>query len=87
MLGQLRECVGRLPDGVGPFVTCTPTPAAPNAPGQPPALAFDPDRVIEIRVDLLSNGKRMAYTRAEMTAKGDSRVAVTVTSAFAYLED
>lgn len=46
------QSLGRLPDGVGPFVTCTPTPAAPNAPGQPPALAFDPDRVIEIRVDL-----------------------------------
>lgn len=42
---------------------------------------------IEIRVDVLSNGKRMAYTRVEMKAKGDSRVAVTATSAFAYLED
>ena len=42
---------------------------------------------VDIRVDVLSNGKRMAYTRVEMRASGDSRVAVTVTSAFAYLED
>jgi acyl-coenzyme A thioesterase PaaI-like protein len=39
---------------------------------------------VEIRVELLSNGKRMAYTRVEMRAKGDNRLAVT---AFAYLED
>ncbi|MBX9451076.1 MAG: PaaI family thioesterase [Mesorhizobium sp.] len=42
---------------------------------------------IEIRVEVLSNGKRMAYARVEMRAKGDMRVAVTATSAFAYLED
>lgn len=42
---------------------------------------------IEIRVDVLSNGKRMAYTRVEMRAKGEAKVAVTATSAFAYLED
>jgi acyl-coenzyme A thioesterase PaaI-like protein len=42
---------------------------------------------IAIRVDVLSNGKRMAYTRVEMTAVGDTRVAVSATSAFAYLED
>jgi acyl-coenzyme A thioesterase PaaI-like protein len=42
---------------------------------------------VEIRVDVLSNGKRMAYTRVEMRAKGDARVAVSATSAFAYLED
>ena len=40
-----------------------------------------------IRVEVLSNGKRMAYTRVEMRAKGDERVAVTATAAFAYLED
>lgn len=45
-----------------------------------------PDDVM-IRVDVLSNGKRMAYTRVEMRSKGDDRVAVTATSAFAYLED
>ncbi len=42
---------------------------------------------VEIRVDVLSNGKRMAYTRVEMRQKGDNRVAVTATSAFAYLEE
>ncbi|TYR32327.1 PaaI family thioesterase [Mesorhizobium microcysteis] len=42
---------------------------------------------IDVRVEVLSNGKRMAYARVEMRAKGDHRVAVTATSAFAYLED
>ena len=42
---------------------------------------------VQLRVDVLQNGKRIAYTRIEMRAKGDSRVAVTATSAFAYLED
>ena len=42
---------------------------------------------VEIRVEVLSNGKRMAYTRVEMRAKGEAKVAVTATSAFAYLED
>lgn len=42
---------------------------------------------VEIRVEVLSTGKRMAYTRAEMRAKGDARTAVTATSAFAYLEE
>lgn len=42
---------------------------------------------LEIRVDILSNGRRMAYARVEMRAKGDERVAVTATAAFAYLED
>ncbi len=42
---------------------------------------------IDIRVDVLSNGKRMAYTRVEMRAKGETKVAVTATSAFAYLEE
>ena len=41
----------------------------------------------DIRVDVLSNGKRMAYTKVEMRAKGEEKVAVTATSAFAYLED
>jgi len=40
-----------------------------------------------LRVDVLQNGKRMAYTRVEMRTKGDDRVAVSATSAFAYLED
>ena len=42
---------------------------------------------VEIRVEVLQNGRRMAYTRVEMNARGDSRVAVTATSAFAYLEE
>jgi acyl-coenzyme A thioesterase PaaI-like protein len=42
---------------------------------------------VEIRVDVLQNGKRMAYTRVEMRAKGEAKMAVTTTSAFAYLED
>jgi acyl-coenzyme A thioesterase PaaI-like protein len=42
---------------------------------------------VEIRVDVLQNGKRMAYTRVEMRTKGEAKVAVTATSAFAYLED
>jgi acyl-coenzyme A thioesterase PaaI-like protein len=42
---------------------------------------------VDIRVDVLSNGKRMAYARVEMRAKGDARVAVTATSTLAYLEE
>ena len=42
---------------------------------------------VDIRVDVLSNGKRMAYVRIEMRASGDSRVAVSATGAFAYMED
>lgn len=42
---------------------------------------------VDIRVDVLSNGKRMAYTKVEMRAKGETKVAVTATSAFAYLEE
>jgi acyl-coenzyme A thioesterase PaaI-like protein len=42
---------------------------------------------VEIRVDVLQNGKRMAYTRTEMRPAGEARTAVTATSAFVYLED
>jgi acyl-coenzyme A thioesterase PaaI-like protein len=42
---------------------------------------------VEIRVNVLSNGKRMAYTRVDMRAKGDQRIAVSTTSTFAYVED
>lgn len=42
---------------------------------------------VDIRVDVLQNGRRMAYTRTGIRASGDARVAVTATSAFAYLED
>ena len=46
-----------------------------------------PPGEIGLRVDVLSNGKRMAFTRAEMRAKGEARVAVSATMAFSYLED
>lgn len=46
-----------------------------------------PPGAIAIRVEVLSNGKRMAFTRAEMRAKGDRRIAVSATMAFSYLED
>ncbi len=42
---------------------------------------------VEIRADVLSNGKRMAYMRMEMRAAHETRVAVSATGAFAYLED
>ncbi|MFN3764859.1 MAG: PaaI family thioesterase [Aliihoeflea sp.] len=42
---------------------------------------------VDIRVDIISNGKRMAYVRIEMRASGDNRIAVTATGAFAYMED
>ncbi|WP_157015965.1 PaaI family thioesterase [Mesorhizobium xinjiangense] len=42
---------------------------------------------VEIRVEVLQNGRRMAYTRVEMKAKDADKVAVTATSAFAYLEE
>ena len=42
---------------------------------------------VEVRVEVISNGKRMAYVRVEMRASGDTKVAVTATMAFAYLED
>ncbi len=42
---------------------------------------------VEIRIDILSNGKKMAFTRAEMFASGQTKPAVSATMAFAYLED
>jgi uncharacterized protein (TIGR00369 family) len=42
---------------------------------------------VDIRVDVLSNGKRMAYVRIEMRASGDARIAVSATGAFAYMAD
>jgi uncharacterized protein (TIGR00369 family) len=42
---------------------------------------------VEIRCDVLSNGKHMAFVRVEQRAKGDTRVAVSATMAFAYMED
>jgi acyl-coenzyme A thioesterase PaaI-like protein len=42
---------------------------------------------VEIRADVLSNGKRMAFVRVEERAKGEPRVAVSATMAFAYMEE
>lgn len=42
---------------------------------------------VSLRVDVLSNGRRMAYARVDMAAAGDARPAVSATAAFAYLED
>lgn len=42
---------------------------------------------VEVRVEVLSNGKRMAFTRVEMRARGGARVAVSATMAFAYVGD
>ncbi|MFC5585592.1 PaaI family thioesterase [Nitratireductor kimnyeongensis] len=39
-----------------------------------------------MRVEILSNGRRMAYVRVEMRAEGDARLAFTATGAYAYLE-
>lgn len=46
-----------------------------------------PPQEVAIRVELLSNGRRMAYARVEMRAAGDERLAVSATGTFAYLED
>lgn len=49
-----------------------------------------PEGEVEIRVELLSNGKRMASTRAEFRAAPadgpPGKLAATVTCAFAYLD-
>lgn len=42
---------------------------------------------VEIRIDILSNGRKMAFTRAEMFAAGNAKPAVSSTMAFAYLAD
>lgn len=41
----------------------------------------------EIRVTILSNGKRMAYTQVDVTAKHSGKLAATTMMTFAYLED
>jgi len=42
---------------------------------------------IDITIEALSNGRRMAVTKAEFRAKGSDRLAATATCTFAYLED
>jgi len=41
----------------------------------------------EIAIDILSNGKRMAYARADIAAAGSGKTAVTAMMTFAYIED
>lgn len=41
----------------------------------------------DMRVDVLSSGRRMAYCRVEFRVPGAEKMAATVTSTFAYLED
>lgn len=41
----------------------------------------------EIRVTVLSNGKRMVYAQADISAASTGKLAVTVQMSFAYLED
>jgi len=42
---------------------------------------------VDIAIEALSNGRRMAMTRAEFRAHGSDKLAATATCAFAYLED
>ena len=46
-----------------------------------------PPGEVDTRVEVLSNGKRMAYLRVDFRAAGSEKLAATVTSTFAYLED
>lgn len=46
-----------------------------------------PEGDVQVDVVALSNGRRMAVTRAEFRAEGSPKLAATVTCAFAYLED
>ena len=42
---------------------------------------------VEATVEAVSNGRRMAVTRVEFRAPGQTKIAATATCAFAYLED
>ena len=42
---------------------------------------------VDVRIEAVSNGRRMAVTRAEFRAAGNAKIAATATLAFAYLED
>lgn len=42
---------------------------------------------VEITIQALSNGRRMAVTRAEFRSAGSAKLAATATCSFAYLED
>ena len=42
---------------------------------------------VDVTIEALSNGRRMAVTRAEFRSAGSDKLAATATCAFAYLED
>jgi acyl-coenzyme A thioesterase PaaI-like protein len=42
---------------------------------------------INVKIEALSNGRRMAVTRAELRGAGSDKLAATATCSFAYLED
>ena len=42
---------------------------------------------VDVVIDVLSNGKKMAFTRAELFAPGTQNPAVSATMAFVYMED
>lgn len=42
---------------------------------------------VDVTIETLSNGRRMAVTRSEFRAAGSDKLAATATCAFAYLED
>jgi len=42
---------------------------------------------IEVRIEALSNGRRLAVTRSELRSVGSDKLAATATCSFAYLED
>ena len=42
---------------------------------------------VDVRIEALSNGRRMAVTRAEFRSAGSEKLAASAQIAFAYLED
>jgi len=46
-----------------------------------------PDGEVDVRIDILSSGRRMAVTRAEFRVAGSDKMAASATCAFVYLED
>lgn len=42
---------------------------------------------VEVTIEALSNGRRMAVTRSEFRSAGSTKLGATATCAFAYLED
>lgn len=46
-----------------------------------------PDGAVDLRVEALSNGRRMAVTRVEFRSAGSQKVAASATCAFVYLEE